>query len=195
MQDAQVHPGSTESRATVASPRCTTLKSVFSGAAPLDASLERACNGRLGCDVIQGWGLTETSPVVTTNHNTPQGPRPGSVGVPLPNTELRVVDPATGADVSRGETGELLVRGPQVMKGYLNQPEATARTVDADGWLHTGDVASVDDDGYVYIVDRIKDGAIASSMKFPQFKNVGVVFVRIVETVVGVGESLVIAYH
>jgi acyl-CoA synthetase (AMP-forming)/AMP-acid ligase II len=133
------------------------LKSVFSGAAPLDASLERACTGRLGCDVIQGWGLTETSPVVTTNYNTPQGPRPGSVGVPLPNTELRVVDPATGADVSRGETGELLVRGPQVMKGYLNQPEATAAMLDPDGWLHTGDLGTVDEHGYVFIVDRVKE--------------------------------------
>ena len=133
------------------------LKSIFSGAAPLDASLERACTGRLGCDVIQGWGLTETSPVVTTNYNTPQGPRPGSVGVPLPNTELRVVDPATGADVSRGETGELLVRGPQVMKGYLNAPEATAAMLDPDGWLHTGDLGTVDEHGYVFIVDRVKE--------------------------------------
>jgi acyl-CoA synthetase (AMP-forming)/AMP-acid ligase II len=133
------------------------LKSVFSGAAPLDASLERACTGRLGCEVIQGWGLTETSPVVTTNYNTPQGPRPGSVGVPLPNTELRVVDPATGADVSRGETGELLVRGPQVMKGYLNAPEATAAMLDPDGWLHTGDLGTVDEHGYVFIVDRVKE--------------------------------------
>ena len=133
------------------------LKSVFSGAAPLDASMEEACTERLGCEVIQGWGLTETSPVVTTNYNTPRGPRPGSVGVPLPNTELRVVDPATGADVSRGETGELLVRGPQVMKGYLNAPEATAAMLDPDGWLHTGDLGTVDEHGYVFIVDRVKE--------------------------------------
>jgi len=133
------------------------LKSVFSGAAPMDASLERACSERLGCEVIQGWGLTETSPVVTTNYNTPGGPRPGSVGVPLPNTEMRVVDPATGADVSRGETGELLVRGPQVMKGYLNAPEATAAMLDPDGWLHTGDLGMVDEQGYVFIVDRVKE--------------------------------------
>jgi acyl-CoA synthetase (AMP-forming)/AMP-acid ligase II len=133
------------------------LKSIFSGAAPMDASLERACSERLGCEVIQGWGLTETSPVVTTNYNTPGGPRPGSVGVPLPNTEMRVVDPATGADVSRGETGELLVRGPQVMKGYLNAPEATAAMLDPDGWLHTGDLGMVDEQGYVFIVDRVKE--------------------------------------
>ncbi|HEX2375763.1 MAG TPA: 4-coumarate--CoA ligase family protein [Actinomycetota bacterium] len=133
------------------------LQSVFSGAAPLDASLERACAERLGCDVMQGWGLTETSPVVTSNHNTPKGPRPGSVGVPLPNTEMRVVDPATGADVSRGETGELLVRGPQVMKGYLNAPDATAAMLDPDGWLHTGDLGRIDEAGYVFIVDRVKE--------------------------------------
>jgi acyl-CoA synthetase (AMP-forming)/AMP-acid ligase II len=133
------------------------LKSIFSGAAPLDASLERACTERLGCEVIQGWGLTETSPVVTTNYNTPGGPRPGSVGVPLPNTEMRVVDPATGADVSRGETGELLVRGPQVMKGYLNAPEATAAMLDQEGWLHTGDLGTIDEQGYVFIVDRVKE--------------------------------------
>jgi acyl-CoA synthetase (AMP-forming)/AMP-acid ligase II len=135
----------------------SSLRSVFSGAAPLDASLERACTDRLGCEVIQGWGLTETSPVATTNHNTPEGPRPGSVGVPLPNTEMRVVDPATGVDVSRGETGELLVRGPQVMKGYLNAPEATAAMLDPDGWLHTGDLGMIDEAGYVYIVDRVKE--------------------------------------
>jgi acyl-CoA synthetase (AMP-forming)/AMP-acid ligase II len=133
------------------------LTSVFSGAAPMDASLERACADRLGCDVMQGWGLTETSPVVTTNYNTPAGPQPGSVGVPIPNTEMRVVDPATGADVSRGETGELLVRGPQVMKGYLNAPDATAAMLDPDGWLHTGDLGRIDEQGYVYIVDRVKE--------------------------------------
>ena len=135
----------------------SSLKSVFSGAGPLDASLERACAERLDCEVMQGWGLTETSPVVTTNFNTPRGPQPGSVGVPLPNTEMRVVDPATGADVSRGETGELLVRGPQVMKGYLNAPEATAAMLDPDGWLHTGDLGLIDEQGYVFIVDRVKE--------------------------------------
>ena len=135
----------------------SSLKSIFSGAAPLDASLEGACAERLGCEVMQGWGLTETSPVVTTNYNAPQGPKPGSVGVPLPNTEMRVVDPATGADVSRGETGELLVRGPQVMKGYLNSPEATAAMLDPEGWLHTGDLGRIDEQGYVYIVDRVKE--------------------------------------
>jgi acyl-CoA synthetase (AMP-forming)/AMP-acid ligase II len=133
------------------------LQSIVSGAAPLDAGLERACADRLGCLVVQGWGLTETSPVVTGNLNAPKGPRPGSVGVLLPNTEVRVVDPATGADVHRDETGELLVRGPQVMLGYLNAPKATAEMLDPDGWLHTGDLGRVDEDGYVHIVDRVKE--------------------------------------
>jgi acyl-CoA synthetase (AMP-forming)/AMP-acid ligase II len=133
------------------------LDSIVSGAAPLDAGLERACGQRLDARIGQGWGLTETSPVVTFALNAPGGPRPGSVGVLLPNTEARVVDPATGAGVSRGEVGELLVRGPQVMRGYLNAPEATAAMLDPDGWLHTGDLGRIDQDGYVFVVDRVKE--------------------------------------
>jgi acyl-CoA synthetase (AMP-forming)/AMP-acid ligase II len=133
------------------------LTSIISGAAPLDAGLERACGERLDALVGQGWGLTETSPVVTTTLNAPHGPRPGSVGVLIPNTEALVVDPATGVEVSRDETGELLVRGPQVMRGYLNAPEATADMLDPDGWLHTGDLGRIDQDGYVFIVDRVKE--------------------------------------
>jgi acyl-CoA synthetase (AMP-forming)/AMP-acid ligase II len=135
----------------------SSLGFIMSGAAPLDAGLELACADRLACDVMQGWGLTETSPVLTTNAGAPGGPRHGSVGVLLPNTELRVVDPATGADLGRNQTGELVTRGPQVMKGYLNNPEATADMLDADGWLHTGDLGHVDDDGYVFVVDRVKE--------------------------------------
>jgi acyl-CoA synthetase (AMP-forming)/AMP-acid ligase II len=135
----------------------SSLRFILSGAAPLDASLEQACAGRLDCDAVQGWGLTETSPVLTTVAGAPLGPRPGSVGVLLPNTELRVVDPATGADLGRNQTGELVTRGPQVMKGYLNNPRATADMLDPDGWLHTGDLGHVDDDGYVYVVDRVKE--------------------------------------
>jgi acyl-CoA synthetase (AMP-forming)/AMP-acid ligase II len=135
----------------------SSLGFIMSGAAPLDASLELAAEGRLACDVMQGWGLTETSPVLTTNAGAPLGPRHGSVGVLLSNTELRVVDPATGADLGRNQTGELVARGPQVMKGYLNNPKATADMLDPDGWLHTGDLGHVDDDGYVYVVDRVKE--------------------------------------
>jgi acyl-CoA synthetase (AMP-forming)/AMP-acid ligase II len=131
------------------------LNTVLSGAAPLDAGLEAACAERTGALVTQGWGLTETSPVLTTNVGSE--PRPGSVGRLLANTRLRVVDPASGRDLPVGETGELVAAGPQIMKGYLGRPEETAGMLDADGWLHTGDLGYVDADGYIYVVDRVKE--------------------------------------
>lgn len=133
----------------------SSLRWLLSGAAPLDAELARACSERLRCDVVQGYGLTETSPVT---HATPLGTsgRPGSIGPLLPGTEARIVDVTTGEDLPRGERGELLIRGPQVMKGYLNNEPATAAAL-VDGWLHTGDVATVDEDGWFAIVDRIKE--------------------------------------
>ena len=110
---------------------------------------------RLDAEVVQGYGMTEMSPV---SHLTPPGYyKPGSVGVTAPNTEIRVVDPASGEDLGIDEDGELWVRGPQVMKGYHNNPEATAITLDEDGWLRTGDIAHIDDDGHVYVVDRLKE--------------------------------------
>ena len=133
----------------------STLRSMLSGAAPLDAELARACSERLGCEVVQGYGLTEVSPV---SHVTPIGAplRPGSIGPLAPGTEARIVDVATGEDVEQGESGELLLRGPQVMKGYLNDERATAEAF-VDGWLRTGDVGSADADGWFTIVDRIKE--------------------------------------
>ncbi len=126
------------------------------GAAPLGAELADAVARRVGCKVIQGYGLTETSPV--THLIRPDGEnKPGSIGPPLANTECRLVDQETGEDVAEGERGELWIRGPQVMKGYLNNPEATAATVDAEGWLHSGDVGVVDGDGFFTIVDRLKE--------------------------------------
>jgi acyl-CoA synthetase (AMP-forming)/AMP-acid ligase II len=132
----------------------SSLELIMSGAAPLGAELADQVEQRVGCPVMQGYGLTETSPVthlVPPEHSHGRG---GKIGLPLPNTECRVVDPESGEDVAHGE---LWIRGPQVMKGYLNNPEATAATVDADGWLHTGDVAEVDEDGYFEIVDRLKE--------------------------------------
>jgi acyl-CoA synthetase (AMP-forming)/AMP-acid ligase II len=132
------------------------LRTIMSGAAPLGAELSERVASRISCLVIQGYGLTETSPV--THVIRPGGEnRPGSIGQPLPNTECRIVDPETGGDVAEGERGELWIRGPQVMRGYLNNAEATAATVDADGWLHTGDIGVVDTDGYFQIVDRLKE--------------------------------------
>jgi acyl-CoA synthetase (AMP-forming)/AMP-acid ligase II len=135
----------------------STLKTIFSGAAPLGAELTRECIERIGCTIRQGYGMTETSPVTHSSPADSSKMKLGSIGPPAPNTECKLVDPATGAELGPNEEGELCVRGPQVMTGYLNNPEATARTIDADGWLHTGDIGYADDDGHFYIVDRVKE--------------------------------------
>ena len=133
----------------------TSLQQIFSGAAPLSADLAAECGGRLDCEVVQGYGMTELSPV---SHATPPGGfKAGSVGITLPDTEIRIVDPASGEALGLDLDGEIHVRGPQVMKGYLNNPAATALTIDEAGWLHTGDIGHVDADGHVYIVDRLKE--------------------------------------
>jgi acyl-CoA synthetase (AMP-forming)/AMP-acid ligase II len=131
------------------------LRLINSGAAPLKAELAAEASKRLGCEVIQGYGMTELSPV---SHLTPPGWfKPGSVGITAPSTQTRIVHPATGADLGTGEEGEVWVRGPQVMAGYLNNPEATAATLDADRWLHTGDLGYIDEDEHLYVVDRLKE--------------------------------------
>jgi acyl-CoA synthetase (AMP-forming)/AMP-acid ligase II len=133
----------------------SSLQMIMSGAAPLGSELSEAVEKRTGATTIQGYGLTETSPVT---HCIPAtGGRSGSIGPPLPNTECRIVDPESGEDVPEGDRGELWIRGPQVMKGYLNNEEATAATIDDEGWLHTGDIAVVDDEGNFEIVDRLKE--------------------------------------
>ena len=133
----------------------SSLKRVFSGAAPLGAKVAQEASARIGCEVVQGYGMTELSPVT---HATPLGGfKPGSIGVTISNTESRVVDPDTGRDLGLDEDGELWIRGPQVMKGYLNNPEATAITIDEDGWLHTGDIGHIDADDHFFIVDRLKE--------------------------------------
>ncbi|HTM31271.1 MAG TPA: AMP-binding protein [Vicinamibacterales bacterium] len=131
------------------------LRWLFSGAAPFGPHLTDAVEARLGVKVRQGYGMTEASPA--THYTVPGAERTGKIGPLMPSTEGRMVDPQTGLDVAVGEAGEVWVRGPQVMKGYLNNPEATAKTVDADGWLHTGDIGVVDADGYLEIVDRLKE--------------------------------------
>jgi acyl-CoA synthetase (AMP-forming)/AMP-acid ligase II len=133
----------------------SSLRMIFSGAAPLGAELTRECSERLGCDIVQGYGMTETSPV--THISTPERNKFGSVGLCTPNTECKVVSTETGGELGVGERGEICVRGPQVMKGYLNCPEATAQTIDAEGWLHTGDIGYADEEGYFYVVDRAKE--------------------------------------
>jgi acyl-CoA synthetase (AMP-forming)/AMP-acid ligase II len=133
------------------------LQFIGSGAAPLGAELEEACGKRLGCVVGQGYGLTETSPVLTAHPSEEARIRHGSAGQLVPNTEAKVVDPATGEELGRNQDGELCFRGPQVMRGYLNRSAETAQLLDPDGWLHSGDIGHVDDDGYLYIVDRVKE--------------------------------------
>jgi acyl-CoA synthetase (AMP-forming)/AMP-acid ligase II len=134
----------------------STLRVITSAAAPLGADLARACTRRIGCRVKQAYGMTEVS---GGTHIAPDtGPdRPDSVGPALPGVECRIVDPGTGAALRPGEPGELLVRTAGTMRGYLGQPEATAATIDADGWVHTGDIVTADDDGWFYVTDRVKE--------------------------------------
>lgn len=131
------------------------VQKINSAAAPLGADVAEALAKRLGVTVAQGYGMTELSPA---SHLSPFGEgKPGASGVTLPNTECRIVDPATGEDAAPGDDGELWVRGPQVMKGYLNRPDATAATITPEGWLRTGDIAHFDEDGFLYITDRLKE--------------------------------------
>jgi acyl-CoA synthetase (AMP-forming)/AMP-acid ligase II len=133
----------------------SSLRIITSGAAPLSAQLSESCGQRLGCMVRQGYGMTETSPVT---HGQPLGrERVGSIGMCSYSTESKIVDVLTGAELGPGEQGEICVRGPQVMKGYLKRPDATAAMIEPDGWLHTGDIGYVDNDGYFYVVDRLKE--------------------------------------
>ncbi|MFI5283030.1 MAG: 4-coumarate--CoA ligase family protein [Candidatus Dormibacterales bacterium] len=135
----------------------SSVKIAFSGAAPLDADTARIVSQRIGCRLSQGYGLTETSPV---SHCVPDSVTevvPGSVGMIVPNTECKIVDVATGSELGRNEDGEIWIRGPQVMKGYLNNPEATRNAIDQDGFFHTGDIGHVDDREMFFIVDRLKE--------------------------------------
>jgi acyl-CoA synthetase (AMP-forming)/AMP-acid ligase II len=133
------------------------LRHILCGAAPLGADLAEEVAERIGCSVTQGYGMTEMSPVTHMVPPLSAVDKPGSIGPPLPGTECRLVDPDTGQDVLVGERGELWMRGPQVMRGYLNNPQATAAMIDDDGWLHSGDIAIVDEDGWFTIVDRVKE--------------------------------------
>jgi long-chain acyl-CoA synthetase len=133
----------------------SSLRACRTNAAPLPASVKQRFDELVGHEtLIEGYGLSETSPL--THANPPQRTRAGSIGVPLPDTDAKLVDPSSGADLPLGEEGELLIRGPQVMRGYWNRPDETAAAL-VDGWLHTGDIARMDAEGYFYIVDRKKD--------------------------------------
>ncbi|RNI19473.1 long-chain-fatty-acid--CoA ligase [Flexivirga caeni] len=131
-----------------------TLRMSVSGGASLPAEVVRGFEAAYGVKILEGYGLSETSPVVS--FNLMDNAKLGSIGLPIPGVEMKVVD-AEGHDVATGEVGEICVRGPNVMKGYLNRPEATAEAIDAGHWLHTGDIGYSDEDGFYFIVDRKKD--------------------------------------
>ena len=135
----------------------SSVKTIFSGAAPLDAETARVCGERIKCRVSQGYGLTETSPVSHSVSDRSPEVVPGSVGPSLPNTECKIVDVASGEELGRNQDGEIWIRGPQVMKGYLNNEGATAASIDADGFFHTGDIGHIDDRDEYFIVDRLKE--------------------------------------
>ncbi|MCZ6645072.1 MAG: 4-coumarate--CoA ligase family protein [SAR324 cluster bacterium] len=132
------------------------LRGVLCGAAPLGEGLAREAAQRLGCIIVQGYGLTETSPVTHIGPSEEGLQRPASAGQCVPNTEVKIVDIASKEELGPNQEGEILVRGPQVMKGYLNNPEATAAVMEG-GWFHTGDIGYADEQGYFYVVDRLKE--------------------------------------
>ena len=131
------------------------LRLCISGGAAMPVEVLRQFEDQFDCIVLEGYGLSETSPVASFNHPDRER-KPGSIGTPIRGVEMRVVD-AAGAEVPQGEVGEIAIRGHNIMKGYLNKPDATAEAVSADGWFRTGDIGRVDADGYYYIVDRKKD--------------------------------------
>ncbi len=126
----------------------SSLEVCVSGAAPLPAEIQQKFEAMTGARLVEGYGLTEASPVTHAN-NIWEKRKIGSIGIPLPDTEARIVDPDHDTELPAGEIGELIVRGPQVMKGYWNRPEDTAAAL-RDGWLYTGDMAKMDEDGFFY---------------------------------------------
>ncbi len=135
----------------------SSLKIVFSGAAPLGTEISREVENRLGCSVVQGYGLTEASPVTNSCPNESGRKKYGSIGPPISNTEMKIIDIESGEMLGRNQNGEVCIRGPQVMPGYLNNAAATAACIDEDGWFHSGDIGYADEDGYFFIVDRVKE--------------------------------------
>ncbi|KAL9236974.1 hypothetical protein vseg_011574 [Gypsophila vaccaria] len=139
----------------------TSIRLVLSGAAPLGKDLEDALRQRIPNAVLgQGYGMTEAGPVLTMCPCFAKQPIPtkaGSCGVVVRNAEMKIIDPETGVSLGYNEAGEICIRGDQIMKGYLNDTESTAATIDSQGWLHTGDIGYVDEDDQVYIVDRVKE--------------------------------------
>ncbi|MEL7160837.1 MAG: long-chain fatty acid--CoA ligase, partial [Bacteroidota bacterium] len=139
----------------------TNLKCCISGGASLPVKVLEDFEAKFGVEILEGYGMSEGSPVVTFNQRQ-VGRKPGSIGTPVWGVDVKIVDPE-GNELPTGEKGELVYRGHNVMKGYYNKPEATAATI-VDGWLHSGDIATRDEDGFFYIVDRTKDMIIRGGL-------------------------------
>uniref|UniRef100_A0A7N0TGX3 4-coumarate--CoA ligase n=1 Tax=Kalanchoe fedtschenkoi TaxID=63787 RepID=A0A7N0TGX3_KALFE len=139
----------------------SSIRIVMSGAAPLGKELEDAVRAKLpDCKLGQGYGMTEAGPVLSMCLSFAKYPfdiKSGSCGTVVRNAEMKLVDPDTGASLPRNQPGEICIRGSQIMKGYLNNEEATTQTIDGEGWLHTGDIGYIDDDDEIFIVDRLKE--------------------------------------
>jgi long-chain acyl-CoA synthetase len=133
----------------------STLRLCVSGGSSLPVEVMKAFEDAFDAKILEGYGLSETSPVASFNHPDRER-KPGSIGTPIEGVEMKVVDD-DGNEVARGEPGEIVIRGHNVMKGYWNRPEANEEAIDSDGWFRTGDMATVDEDGYFFIVDRKKD--------------------------------------
>jgi acyl-CoA synthetase (AMP-forming)/AMP-acid ligase II len=133
------------------------LDSLHCGAAPLSPEVANACSERLGVRISFGYGMTELSSLSHMSYRNAVTIKPNSTGYCLPNTLCKIIDLETKAELKPVEKGEVCVRGPQVMKGYLGQPQATAEMIDSDGWVHTGDIGYAHEDGALFIVDRLKE--------------------------------------
>ena len=135
----------------------SSIRLISSGAAPLGQELEQACADRLNCQIYQGYGLTEVAGASHVNTIPVPSDKVGAVGQVVPNTYSKIIDTESGKELGINEQGEVLIKGPHVMKGYLNNEEATKHCIDGDGWFHTGDIGYADEDGYFFIVDRVKE--------------------------------------
>ena len=135
----------------------SSIRLISSGAAPLGQELEQACADRLNCQIYQGYGLTEVAGASHVNTIPVPSDKVGAVGQVIPNTYSKIIDTESGKELGINEQGEVLIKGPHVMKGYLNNEEATKHCIDEDGWFHTGDIGYADEDGYFFIVDRVKE--------------------------------------
>jgi long-chain acyl-CoA synthetase len=149
MYNAMLHSESCESA------DCSSLRTCMSGGAAMPAELMRAFEEKFGCIILEGYGLSETSPVASFNHPDKER-KPGSIGTPIEGVEMQVWDD-DGNEVDQGEVGEIVIRGHNIMKGYWNRDDANKEAITEDGWFRTGDMAKVDEDGYFFIVDRKKD--------------------------------------